>query len=191
MMMMMMIIIIIIIEFYRHVLAVVSAMFSSVGLVITNDQRLTELSLHFQHFPKIIPLQLPTRQCFALLQHWVVSLAFQSTYQILCWCFQGFISLRVRLLPFWVSTVFQSLSLNPGIFPPSLTSAGTTMSMIIPFCSFLSITIMSGLLTSITLISHKTLLLLWLLFFFIFFKSNSFNLINVMIQRNNWALSFD
>ena len=88
------------------------------------------------------------------------SLAFQSIYQILLWHFQGLLSPQVRVLPFRFFTIFQILFSSPGSFPLSsflfsttLTSAATAISMIIPFCSFLSIAVMSGLLSSITL-SH-------------------------------------
>ena len=100
--------------------------------------------------------QFPTMQSFALLQHCLLSAAFQSTHQILFWHFHGLLSLKARLLPFSVPTIFQSLSLSPGtfllspfLFPSALTSAGTAVSMIIPFRFFFSIKIMSGLLASI------------------------------------------
>ena len=54
---------------------------------------------------------------------------------------------QIPLLKSWHFSSFSfSFSLN-------VTSAGTAISVIIPFCSFWSITIMSGLLASITL-SH-------------------------------------
>ena len=60
-------------------------------------------------------------QSFALLQHCALSVAFQSTHQILLWHFQRFLLLQARLLPFLVPTIFQSLSLslNPVTFPLS------------------------------------------------------------------------
>ena len=101
-------------------------------------------------------------QSFASLQHCLLSLAFQSTNQIILWHLQGLLSLQERLLPFWVSTIFQSLSFKSWhffifslSFSLTLTSAGTAISMINPFRSFLSIKILSGLLAPITL-SHWT-----------------------------------
>ena len=109
-------------------------------------------------------------QSFASLQHCLLSAAFQSTHQILLSHFQILLSLQARLLPSLVSTIFHSLSLFRSwyfssfsvSFSPTLTSAGTAISMIIPFPYFLSIKIMSGLVSSITLsywtlISHNTL----------------------------------
>ena len=61
----------------------------------------------------------PTMLSFALLQHCFLSVAFQSTHQILLWRFQGLLSLQARLLPFLVPTILQSISLSPGTFPLS------------------------------------------------------------------------
>ena len=54
------------------------------------------------------------------LQHCLLSLGFQSTNQIIFWHFQGLLLLQAQLLTFWVSTIFQFLSLSPGPFqlPP-------------------------------------------------------------------------
>ena len=60
-----------------------------------------------------------TMQSFASLQHCLLSVAFQSTHQILLLHFQGLLSLQERLLSFLVSLTFQSLSLSPGTFPLS------------------------------------------------------------------------
>ena len=82
------------------------------------------------------------------------------------WHFQGLLSLQAQLLPLLVPTIslfkswyFTTFSLS---FSPSLTSAGTTISVIISFRYFLPIKIISGLLASIRLshwmlISHNTL----------------------------------
>ena len=51
-------------------------------------------------------------QSSASLQHCLLSLAFQYTPDLL--------SLQEQLLPFWVSTIFQSFSLSPCTFPFSL-----------------------------------------------------------------------
>ena len=100
-----------------------------------------------------------TMQSFASLQHCLLSVAFQSTHQILLLHFQGLLSVQERLLSFLVSLTFQSLSLFKSwyfatfslSFSPTITSAGTAKSMIFFFHSFLSIKIMSGLLASFTL----------------------------------------
>ena len=87
-------------------------------------------------------------------------LAFQSTHQIFLWHFQRILSIETWFLPFWVSKswYFSMFSLS---FPPTLTSTGKAILMIIPFRSFLSIKIMSGFLSSVmlpqwTIIFHNT-----------------------------------
>ena len=86
-------------------------------------------SLHFQHFPQH-PCN--SQQC---LQHCMLFLTFESTYQIILWRFLGLLSLQARLLPFWVSTIFQSLykSWYFSTFSFTLTSAGAAISMNITF----------------------------------------------------------
>ena len=126
-------------------------MCSSVRCVLTNlkDQRLRELSLlHISStFLNILAVVL-----FALLQHWVVFLAFQSTHQILWWHFQRLLAITTgttsTILSFhnlpislFKSSYFPLFSLS---FSPTVTPAGTAMSMIILFRSFLSITITSS-----------------------------------------------
>ena len=59
-------------------------------------------------------------QSFASFQHRLLSIAFQYTHQVLLLHFQGLLSLQAQLLPFLVSTFFQSLSLSPGTFPLSI-----------------------------------------------------------------------
>ena len=120
-----------------------------------------ELNDFFFTFPifSSMSLQFLTMQSFASLQNCVSSLA----YQILLWHFQGLLSLQARLLLFWVSTIpislfkswyFSTFSIS---FSPTFKEAGSALSVIIYFCYFLSITIMSGLFTSITF-SHWTLI---------------------------------
>ena len=71
--------------------------------------------------------------------------------------FLNFHNLLISFFKFWYFSTF-SFS-----FSSTLTSAGTAISIIIPFCSFLSITIRSGRLASIRLshwifMSHSTLI---------------------------------
>ena len=58
-------------------------------------------------------------QSFASLQHCLLSLAFQSTHQILFWHIRGLLWLQAQLLPFWVFTIFQSgtFLFSPFLFP--------------------------------------------------------------------------
>ena len=124
-------------------------------------------SLHFLILFSVF-LQFPTRQSFTLLQHCMLCLAFPSNYQILQKHFQGPLSRQGKFLHFSTSTIFWSLSSNPGTFLLFLffstpTSAGTAISIIIPFYSFLSINIRPGRLASIRLsywmlMSHSTLI---------------------------------
>ena len=114
-------------------------------------------------------LQFPTRHSFALLQHCILCLAFPSTYQILQKHFQGPYHCRDN---FYISQFPQSSDLFFQIlvlfhffflFLSTVTSAGTAISIIIPFCSFLSITTRSGRLAFIRLshwifMSHSTLI---------------------------------
>ena len=136
-------------------------MFSSVRRVITNDQRLTELSLLHISNTFLNILAVPNKAVFCITPTLSGILSFSihlsnplvtllrapittgTTSTIL-----SFHSLLISLFKSWYFSTF------PLSFYPTFTSAGTAMSMIIPFCSFLSITIiMSGLLASITL-SH-------------------------------------
>ena len=87
-------------------MAVVIPVISSVRRAITNDQRLKvftspALSTISSHFT--------TMQSFASRQHCLLTLAFQSTHQIVLCHSQGLLSLQARLLLFWVSAIFQSL----------------------------------------------------------------------------------
>ena len=92
-----------------------------------------------------------------------------STYQILQKHFEEPLSLQEQFLYFSISTIFWSLFLKfwyffncSFSFPSTPISADTAISIIIPFCFFLSITIRSGRLASIRLshwifMSHSTL----------------------------------
>ena len=92
-----------------------------------------------------------------------VSLAFQSTYRIFSDNFKVTYHYRhdIYYLEFpQSSNLFVQVMVLFHFFPfflPTFTSAGTAILMIIPFCPSLSITIMSGLLASITL-SQLTLI---------------------------------
>ena len=71
-----------------------------------------------------------------------------------------FLNFHHLLISFFKSWYFSNFSVS---FSSTLTSAGTAISVIIPFCSFLSITIRSGCLASIRLshwifMSHSTLI---------------------------------
>ena len=107
-------------------------------------------SLHIFPILLTVFLQFPTRQSFALLPHFILCLAFPSTYQILKKQFLGLLSLQEQFLNFSMSIIFGSLFSNHCTFPlflflffSTLTSAGTAIPAIIPFCSFLPITIRS------------------------------------------------
>ena len=87
-------------------------------------------------------LQIPTRHSFAVHQHCMLCLSFPSTYQILQ---------KHLFLHFSIFTIFRSLFSNSATFSlffsfsisSTLASTGTAISITIPFCSFLSITINS------------------------------------------------
>ena len=102
-------------------------------------------SLHFQYFSQYSG----SSQKGTLLHYSntaCVCRAFPSTYQILQKHFQGALSLQGQFLHFSIFTIFWSLFSNPSTFPlflffsSTLTLAGAAISIIIPFCSFLSIT---------------------------------------------------
>ena len=135
-------------------------MFSSVRRVITNDQRLPELSLLHISNTFLNILAVPNKAVFCItptlsgipnfsihLSNPLVTLPRAPITTGTTSTILSFHNLPISLFKSWYFSTF-SLS-----FSPTLTSAGTAMLMIIPFHSFLSITIMSGLLASITL-SH-------------------------------------
>ena len=116
--------------------------FFSMTQVITNDQRLTEFSSsHFQHFPQN-PCSSQPGNFVSLLQHGVVSVAFNPPIKFFSDTSKApittgttstisFHNPPISLFKSWFVFHF-SLS-----FSPTLTSAGKAMSMIVPFSPFL------------------------------------------------------
>ena len=143
-----------------YVLAIVITVISSVRRVITNDQRLTECSRLYISNTFLSILAVPNKAVFCITPtlHVVPSFPIDllNSAEILprapittgtISTFLNFHNLVTSLFKSWYFSTF-SFS-----FSSTLTSAGTAISIIIPFCSFLSITIRSGRLAYITL-SH-------------------------------------
>ena len=139
--------------FNIYVLVVVITVISSVRRVITNDQRLTEYSrLYISNtFLSYVMPSFPINLSNAAetLPRAVIIAGTIST-------FLNFHNLLISFSKSWYFSTF-------FFFSSTLTSAGTAISVIIPFCSFLSITFRSGRLASIRLshqifMSHSTLI---------------------------------
>ena len=143
-----------------YVLAIVITVISSVRRVITNDERLTECSRLYISNTFLSILAVPNKAVFCITPtlHVVPSFPIDllNSAEILprapittgtISTFLNFHNLVTSLFKSWYFSTF-SFS-----FSSTLTSAGTAISIIIPFCSFLSITIRSGRLAYITL-SH-------------------------------------
>ena len=164
------IIIVIIICFNIYILAVLITIISSVRRVVTNDQRLTEYSrLHISNTFLSI-LAIPNKAVFCItptlhvLPSFPIHLSnFAETLPrapFTTGTISTFLNFYNLLISFFKSWYFSTFSFS---LSSSLTSAGTAISIIIPFCSFLSITIRSGHLASIILshwifMSHSTLI---------------------------------
>ena len=132
-----------------------------------NDQSLTDtLVFTFQILFSVF-LQFPTRHSFALTLHVMpnfpinLSNAAETLPRVLITTgtISAFLNFHNLLISFSKSWYFSTFF----FFSSTLTSAGTAISVIIPFCSFLSITIRSGCLASIRLshwifMSHSTLI---------------------------------
>ena len=95
-----------------------------------------------------------------------------------------FVNFHNLLISLFKSWYFSTFSFS---FSSTLTSAGTTISMIIPFCSFLSVTIRSGRLVPIRLshwifMSHSTLIILFCSFLSVTIRSGRL----VPIRLSHW-----
>ena len=121
--------------FSIFVLAVVITVISSVRRVIANGQKLTEY----------LRLYISNTFCITPTLHVMPSFPIHQSVST----FLNFHNLLIYLFKSWYFSAF-SFS-----FSSTLISAGTAISIINPFCSFLTITIRSGRLASIRL-SHWT-----------------------------------
>ena len=156
--------------FNIYVLAVVITVISSVRRVITNDQMLTEYSHLYISNTFLCILAVPNKPVFCITPTLHVILSFRihpsNSAETLP---KGPITTGTN---FYISQFPQPSDLSFQIlvlfcfsfsFSSTLISAGTTISIIIPFCSFLSITVRPDHLASIRLshwifMSHSTLI---------------------------------
>ena len=159
--------------FNIYVLAVVITVISSVRRVITNGQRLTEYSRLYISNTFLSILAVPNKSVFCITStlHVIPSFPIHLSNSaktlprahITTWTISTFLNFHNLLISYFKSWYFSTFSFS---FSLTLTSAGTAISIIIPFCSFLSITIRSGRLASIRLshwifLSHNTLISLF------------------------------
>ena len=145
--------------FNIYILAVVITVISSVTQVVINDQRLTDYScLHMSNtFLSILTVPNKAVFCITPTLHVMLSFPIHLSNSAETLPFLNFHNLLISFFKSWYLCTF-SFS-----FSSTLTSAGTAISIIIPFCSFLSITISSGHLAYIRLshwvfMSHSTLI---------------------------------
>ena len=148
--------------FNIYVLAVVITAISSVRRVITNDQMLTEYSRLYISNTFISFLAVPNKAVFCVTPtlHVISSFPIRLSNSaetlprapITTGTISTFLNFHNLLIPFFKSWYFSTFSFS---FSSSLTSAGTAISIIIPFCSFLSITIR---LSHWVFMSHSTLI---------------------------------
>ena len=151
--------------YYRHILPL-----PSVRRVIKNDQRLTEYSCLYisNAFLSILAVLNMALFCITPTLHVMSSFPIHLSNSaetlprtpITTETISTFLSFHHLLIFFYKSWYFSTFSVS---FCSTLTSAGTAISVIITFCSFLSITIRSGCLASIRLshwifIYHNTLI---------------------------------
>ena len=142
--------------FNIYVLVVVITVISSVRRVITNDQRLTEYSRLYISNTFLSILAVPNKTLFCItptlhvMPSFPIHLSNSAETLSRTPITEGAIStfFSVHSLLFFKPWYFSNFS-----FSSTLTSAGTAISVIIPFCSFLSITFRSGRLASVRL-SH-------------------------------------
>ena len=154
--------------FNIYVLAVVITVISSVRRVITNDQRLTEYSRLYISDTFLSILAVPNKAVFCITPtlhvipkfpiHLSNSVETLPRAPITTGTISTFLHFNNLLISLFKSWYFSTFS-----FSSTLTSAGTAISVIIPFFSFLSITIRTGHLASIRLshwifMSHSTLI---------------------------------
>ena len=152
-----------------NVLAVVIIVISSVTRVITNEQRLTEYSRLYSCNTFLSVLAVPNKVLFCItptlhvvsrfLIHLSNSAETLPRTPITTRTISAFLNSENFLISFFKSWYFFTFSFS---FSSPLTSVGTKVSVVIPFYSFLSITIRLGRLVSIRLshwifMSHSTL----------------------------------
>ena len=150
-------------------------LYSSVRRVKTNYQRLTEYSRLYISNTFLSILAVPYKAVFCITPTFHVIPSFpihlsNSTETlprapITKGTISTFLNFRNLLISLFNSWYFSTFSFS---FSSTLTSAGTAISIIIPFCSFLSITIRSGRLASVRLshwifMSHSNLISSFLL----------------------------
>ena len=156
--------------FNIYVLAVLITVISSFWRVTTNGQRLTEYSHLYISNTLLSILAVPNKAFFCITPTLYVMPSFPihlSNYAetlprapITTGTVSTFLNFHSLLISFFKSWYIFTFSFS---FSSTLTSAGIAISIIIPFCSFLSITIRSGRLASIRLshwifMSHSTLI---------------------------------
>ena len=135
--------------FNIYVLAVVIAVICSVRRVITNDQRLTEYSRLYISNIFLSILAVPNKALFCVTPakhvmpnfpiHLSNSAETLPRVPITARTISTFLNFHNPLISFFESWYFSTFS-----FFSTLTLAGTAVSIIIPFSSFLPITIRSG-----------------------------------------------
>ena len=145
--------------FNIYVLAVVITVISSVRKVITNDQRLTEHSRLYISNTLLSILAVPKKALFCITPTLLVMLSFPIHLSnsaetlprapITTGTISTFLNFHNLLISFFKFWYFSSFSFS---FSFTLTSAGTAISIIMPFCFFLSITSRSGHHASIRLL---------------------------------------
>ena len=145
------IIIIILFLFNIYVLAVVITVISSVRRVVTNDQRLSEYSRLYISNTFLSILAVPNKAVFCITPtlHVIPSFPIHLSNSaetlprapITTETISTFLNFHNLLISLFKSWYFSTFSFS---FSSILTSAGTAISIIFPFCSFLSITIRSG-----------------------------------------------
>ena len=155
--------------FNIYVLAVVITAISSVRRVITNDQRLTEYPHLYISNTFLSIFAVPNKAVFCITPtlhvipsfpiHLSNSVETLPRAPITTGTISAFLNFHNLLISLFSSWYFSTFSFS---FSSILTSAGTAISIIIPFCSFLSIDVRSGRLASIRLshwifMSHSTL----------------------------------
>ena len=136
--------------FNIYVLVVVITVISSIRRVITNCQWLTEYSHLSISNTFLSILAVPNKAVFRITStlhvihsfpiHLSNSAETLARASITTGTISTFLSFHNLLISFFNSWYFSTFSFS---FSSTLTSAGTAISIIIPFCSFLSITIRS------------------------------------------------
>ena len=151
-------------------MTVVIIVISSVRRIITNDQRLSEYSRLYISNNFLSILAVPNKALFCITPTLYVMPSFPihlsnpaetlPSAPITAGTISTFLNFQNLLISFFKSWYFSTFSF---CFSFTITSVGTAISIIIPFCSFLSIIISSGRLAFIrlshwTFMSHSTLI---------------------------------